>query len=101
MGQAVPFGLSLVGGIPGPSPWHFPINIQHSLECHMGLFKTADSTTLALLLLMKYVDTLLGWGYFAWYVRLSYSPRALAFSSHVDMGRRIGPNLACVRLTED
>lgn len=61
MRQAVPFSLSLVGGIPGPSPWHFPINIQHSLEFHVGLFKTTDSTTLALLLLMKYVGSLVGW----------------------------------------
>ena len=25
-------------------------------------------------------------GYFAWYIKLSYSPRALAFSSHIDYG---------------
>lgn len=61
MGRAVTFSLSLVGGTPGPSPWHFPANIHHSLEFHMGLFKTTDSTALARLLLMKFVDSLVGW----------------------------------------
>lgn len=58
---AVPFSLPLVGGTPGPSPCHFPANIHHYLEFHMGLFKTIDSTALARLPLMKYVDSLVGW----------------------------------------
>ena len=61
MGRAVPLSLPLVGSTPGPSPWHFPANIHHSLEFHMGLFKTTDSTALARLPLMKYVDGLVGW----------------------------------------